>query len=323
MWGNSLGWTISAALVVLCGAWLYIIANASKQTPPTDFSRDERNFAALALPAPPSEAFPPAKTGIDATSLYRQAIELYLGDRTTYDDFARRGKLDSPDVAKLQAIDLLVEAAPAREVKLFTSTPAEIVSYKRDKIPLDALKTLGQVCIDRLGLLNQRAGKSDEAMKYYQAGIALGWNLAIERLTYEELALGMELIAKSSAGMARLERNGLSAALREFDRQRIDYQRDHLDPTLRITRAFDAKIVGERTGDVFELAKRSQERMWRVEAILALGRVRHFAGEGGTRANQASADVIVRDLAVNDPDPIIRTAAAAARDLTIEEHRMQ
>ena len=323
MWGNRLGWTISGALVVLCGAWLYIIANASKQTPPTDFSSDERNFAALALPAPPSDAFPPAKTDIDAVGLYRQAIELYLAERTTYDDFARRGKLDSPDVAKVKAIELFVEAAPAREVKLFTSTSGQIINYAREKPPLEALKVLGQICIDRLGLLNQRTGKSDEAMKYYQAGMALGWNLASERLTYEELALGMELIAKSSAGMARLERNGLSAALRDFDRQRIDFQRERLDPVLRITRAFDAKIVGQRTGDVFELAKRAQEHMWRVEAILALGRVRFFAGEGGTRANQASADVLVRDLAVIDPDPIIRTAASAARDLTIEEHRMQ
>ena len=35
----------------------------------------------------------------------------------------------------------------------------------KPKPALDALKTLGQVCIDRLGLLNQRAGKSDEALK--------------------------------------------------------------------------------------------------------------------------------------------------------------
>ena len=33
-------------------------------------------------------------------------------------------------------------------------------------------------------------------------------------------------------------------------------------------------VVGKYAGDEFELAKRSQERMWRVEAILALGRLR-------------------------------------------------
>ena len=105
--------------------------------------------------------------------------------------------------------------------------------------------------------------------------------------------------------------------------QRLAYIQENIDPVLHIVRSIDAKVVGEHTGDLFELAKRSRERMWRVEAILALGRVRFFAGEGGTAANQRNAMRILRDLAENDPDPIIRTAATAARDLTVEQYRVQ
>jgi hypothetical protein len=323
MWGNSLGWTISAALVALCAAWLYIIANASAPTAATDFSKDERNFAAIALPTPPPQALPSGAAPSDAAALYRRAIDLVLSDRPTYDNFARLGTLSSSVASKLDAVDLLIQAAPARDVKLFNANPPEIVNYNRDKPPLDALQLLGRVCIDRLGLLNQRANKKEEALKHYQAGFALGWNLATERLTYEELALGLELIAKSSAGMERVDQTDLAAGLREFDRRRIDYVRERIDPIMRITRGIDARIVGASTGDIFQLARRSNERMWRVEAILALGRVRYFAGAGGTRANQANAMKLVRELAATDPDPIIRTAAAAARDLTIEQHRMQ
>jgi hypothetical protein len=50
--------------------------------------------------------------------------------------------------------------------------------------------------------------------------------------------------------------------------------------------------------------------------------VRFFAGEGGTSGNQRAANAVLNELA-KDSDPIIRTAAESARDLTVEEHRMQ
>jgi hypothetical protein len=323
MWGNSLGWTISAALVALCAGWLYIIAHASSPTAPTDFSRDERNFAGLALPTPPPGALPTGQAAPDAAALYRRAIELFLADRATYDNFAKIGKLDSASAKQLEAIDLLIQAAPARDVKVFVNRPSEIITYAREKPALDALQLLGRICVDRLGLLNQRAGNTDEAMKHYQAALALGWNLANERLTYDELALGLELIAKASTGMSSIAPADIAGGLRDFNQRRVTFMRDRIEPVVRITRAIDANIVGQRSGDIFQLAKRSQERMWRVEAILALGRVRFFAGAGGTRANVTNATALVRELATNDPDPVIRAAASAARDLTMEQHRMQ
>ena len=95
-----------------------------------------------------------------------------------------------------------------------------------------------------------------------------------------------------------------------------------LESTLRVVQAFDAKTVGTHTGDLFELAKRSKERMWRVEALMALGRVRYFAGTGGTAANQRVAMALLREIAEEDEDYVVRTAAGAARNLTVEEHRM-
>jgi hypothetical protein len=137
----------------------------------------------------------------------------------------------------------------------------------------------------------------------------------------------MELVAKSSAAIASLqEKNGNATAAaqwRAFDAGRVEMMKTRIDPVLKVVRSIDPKVVGQQTGDVFELAKRCRERMWRVEAILALGRVRYMAGQGGTAGNQRNATQLLNKLANTDPDPIIQTAASQARDLTIEQYRMQ
>jgi hypothetical protein len=262
----------------------------------------------------------------DAGPMYRSAIDLYLQDRATYSNFAALGKLDSPLAAKLPAMEPIVEASNYASMNLFAARPLEIINYGSNKPALEALETLGRVCVDRLALLNQRAGKRDEALKYYRGGFMLGLHLCQERVCYAEFALGMQLLGKTAPMLAKLSDDTgnpvAAAAYRDFDAQRIAFAKS-LEPTLRIVQALDAKTVGAHTGDVFELAKRSQERMWRVEALMALGRVRYFAGAGGTAANQRAAMALLREVAEHDEDYVVRTAAGAARNLTVEEHRMQ
>lgn len=326
MWGNSLGWLISACLAVALGGWLWMVATGSSPTPATAFGTNPQTLAALALPALPEAALGP-REHCDAGPLYRRAIAGYEADRTIYEDFSRLGKLTSKDVPRLQAIEWLVEASKCDDMKLFATSPGELVTYARTKKPLEALEVLSRVCVDRLGLLNQKAGKPDEAMKYFRAGVALGNHLCNERITYAELQLGMEILSKSVAAMASAaQQNGdadLAKALLDYSMKRQAYVTQSIDPILRVVRTIDPKIVGKQTGDVFEIAQHSKERMWRVEAIFAAGRVRYFAGEGGTAGNQRFANEMLRKMAEEDSDPVIRLAAEKARDLTVEEHRMQ
>jgi hypothetical protein len=51
--------------------------------------------------------------------------------------------------------------------------------------------------------------------------------------------------------------------------------------------------------------------------------VRFFTGTSRSAADQRAATAAVERIAASDPDPIIRTAAEAARDLTAEQYRMQ
>ena len=55
----------------------------------------------------------------------------------------------------------------------------------------------------------------------------------------------------------------------------------------------------------------------RIEAILKLGRYGWNAARPG---DQKAADAYVKAMA-DDPDPVIRTAATAARDLTLLQYR--
>jgi hypothetical protein len=324
MWGNSLGWTISAILVLLVGGWVYLIERGSSLTPATGFSANEANFQALRLPELPQSILP--QSGADAGPMYRSAMEMYFQDRATYSNFAALGTLDSPLARKLPAMEPLIEASNYAAMTLFTDKPSEIINYSLNKPSLEALETLGKVCVDRLALLHQRAGNQEEAIKYYRAGFMLGLHLCQERVCYAEFALGLQLLGKTSPMLAKLsDETGnpvAAAAYRDFDAKRIAFAQS-LEPTLRILQAVDAKTVGTHTGDLFELARRSKERMWRVEALLALGRVRYFAGAGGTAANQRAAMALLREVAEEDEDYVVRTSAGAARNLTLEEHRMQ
>jgi hypothetical protein len=328
MWGNSLGWAVSMVIVALTATIVYVVSASTRPARPTDFSDDPAHFAAIVLPALPAGALPaPMEQDSDAGELYRLAIGRFEQERILYERFAASGTLASPDAEKLQAIDLLLQAASRPKMNLFAARPRDVVNYDHEHPPIEALRTLGKVCVDRLGLLNQKAGHADEAIRFYQAGFALGHHLARERVCYAELELGMELLSKTVPQLASVAesqgRTGDAAALRAFDAQRLALSRDRIDPVLRIVRTIDPNVVGRHAGDQFELARRSQERMWRVEAVLALGRLRYFVGTDGTAGTQRAAERMVRRLASEEADPVVRTAAEAARDLAAEQHRMQ
>ncbi|MEO6437414.1 MAG: hypothetical protein ABIP55_16845 [Tepidisphaeraceae bacterium] len=328
MWGNRRGWTISAAIALVAGGLLALLVRAPGLSRATMFSADPRNFQTLMMPEVPDASFSAKpRAADDASALYHEAIELYLADRALYDDFAALGTLDSPRVKRLKAIDKLVEASGSATAVIFADRPQQVVNYDPDRPPIDALRSLGRVLVDRLALLNQRSGRAGEATKYAEAAFTLGQHLCRERVCWAELEVGLELLGTSTAILIRLaESSGdadRAAALKAFDQRRLEFVKERIKPTLRIVRSIDPKVVGVHAGDVFELARRSQERMWRVEAILGLGRLRFFAGQSATVSDQREATRAVTEMAESETDPIIRAAAAAARDLTVEKHRMQ
>ena len=319
MWGNALGWVISLVIVVATvGGIVLFQRHLANLTPPTDFGRDPATLAALELPTEPAALLPP-RDACDAGPIYRQAVEVVLGNLDEYETFATRAS-DSDEAKGLQAIELLSAASDCSQMTLFTRAPHEVVNYGK-KPELTAIKLAGKCC-NRLATLLAREKRHDEAIKHYKAAFALGARLYEERLVLDELLTGLELMSESASGIAAAARDAgdapQSEAFAAFAARCAQYRRTRVEPMWHAIGSIDAGVIARHTGDVFHVARRSTERMWRVEAILKLGRLRYNAARV---ADQQAAGRVLQRLS-DDPDPIIRDAAKSARELTIQDYRM-
>jgi hypothetical protein len=310
MWGNALGWIISLLIVVATATGLlFFQRHLADLTPTTELARDKAMLAPVALPVAPDVVVPP-RDACDAGPIYRQAIERVLADRDAYERFATEGR-DSQEASALAALELLPRAAACSQMRLFSSTPAEVVHYG-PKPELQAIRLAG-LCAIRLGLLLTREVKPDEAMEWYRAAFALGARLYEERLVLDELMAGLELM--SAAARAMGDKN---AQAQTFLNGYQEYDRARLQPLRRAIGSIDPGVIATHSGDVFHIARSAKDRMWRVEAILKLGRMRYNAAR---LADQQAATRALEELS-DDADPVIRAAANAARNLTVQEYRM-
>ena len=87
-------------------------------------------------------------------------------------------------------------------------------------------------------------------------------------------------------------------------------------------RTMDGRVVAANAGNMIRWAKDPAiDRVWRVESILALGRMRYSVGTGGTLGDQKQAARTLQMLQ-NDPDPLAQLAARRALELTVEQYRL-
>ena len=310
MWGNALGWTISLLIVVATAAGLvFFERHLANLTPTTDLVRDPAALAPIELPVAPTSVLPPSDS-CDAGPIYRQAIEEVLAHLDDYERFAAHGRT-SDEAKRLSAIELLTTASGCSQMSLFTRAPAEVIDYG-PKPELQAIRLAGR-CANRLGMLYARENRPDEAAKFHDAAFALGARLYEERLVLDELLAGLELMSESARAMAprREASRSFVTAYQQYDRTRIQ-------PLRRAIGSIDPGVIEQHSGDVFHVARHAKERMWRVEAILKLGRMRYNAARV---ADQQGANRLLERLG-DDPDPVIRAAAHAAKNLSIERYRM-
>jgi hypothetical protein len=316
MWGNALGWTISAAIVALTAAGIvWLERNLSDLTPPTEFSNHSSNLNPLEMPVPVHELIPDAGPA-DAADLYRQAIAEYERDSDRYDRFIVTGR-SSADASDLAAVEMIIRATGSSRINLFAPMPREIVKFG-DKPQLNAIRAVGKSA-NRAGALLSYEKNTESAIRHHRAAFALGARLLDERLILDELLAGLEMMSEASAGIAAAGGQSETANLfTEYRTSAIAYQEARIKPAQRVITSIDPGVIATHSGDVFHAARHAPERMWRVEAILKLGRLRFSAAR---LADQRGADRVLAELA-DDPDPVVRAAVDAARSLTLEEYRM-
>ena len=321
MWGNRLGWAISFVITVaVVGALTYYARAASAVSAPTPFAADAADNA-VTIPVPAQTVFGAKPEDCDAAQAYSEAIALYRKEPGTYDDVAA-GISRASDASRLPAIRRLIEAKDCGQMTLFVAEPHRVVRY--GEVPeIEALRNVGRAAV-RVGLMQQQAGRNADAVQCYLAAFALGAKLYDERLTYRELLVGNELMGEGGVAFSRLSFNtgetARSESAQKFEAARRTTYTSNVLPVAQKLISVDARVVSQHAGDVFYLAERAGDRMWRVEAILALGRMRFFVGEARRLGDQRGATRQLKQL-VNDKDPVIRAAAKAALDLTREQMR--
>jgi hypothetical protein len=321
MWGNTRGWIISAAIAVvmlgLMGLLQWSGTAPSSMTPA--FAADAKNLAPLELDPSPETVLAMTDEG-DVAEKYQEAIGLY--DPKIYD------RVSPLSLDEMPALEPIVEVTRYRQMRLFSreKRAPEVINFQREKTTIEILRKLGEACATKALMLKAKDDK-DGARRYAEAAFALGAKMYRERVVYEELDAGFALMGAGAQVLATLAKEEgdtpRAAACMAVDEARKKLMVSRINDLHKITKTIDGTISATRAGDVFALAERSQERLWRIEACFQLARIHRFVGDNGRGADQRYAQMLLRRLADNDSDPLVKLAATKARDITDVEYNTQ
>lgn len=328
MYGNKEGWVMSVAIIAVVGLmlWKFELLAAPSIAKPSGQFKNLRE--PIALPVKPEEVLAGVITeDRDAGDLYWQAIKLYQESPETYDK--TRPKY-TDRLGELKAIDLLVQATSARNANIFLRKPELLVNYKYPWPEMDALYKLGIVA-NSIAFSFQAQGDEVQTKRYAHAAFSLGAKMFNERLTHGELDAGIKLMQASGDTLKTLAKKQNNKAEQDkweqFGQATKGYYEAKILKLYQVVMSAGMVHIGANAGDVFELAQHNEDRMWKVEALLKVGRYRFNAARKG---DQVGAERMLSDDPTKygyqdwtkSPDPAVRAAALAAKQMTVEEYRM-
>lgn len=318
MFGNLLGWIIAGVIAAAFGAGVFFMAGLIGRTEATAWAREKQNTEKIQFKTPASQVFAMEQDG-DAGDLYREAIADYQDNTTLYESAMQEG-----DVGKLKSlpgVQKLLAARAMRTATIFAKDPKASIQIQEFRPPnLDALLKVSDataLCASRLALTDQKA-----ATDYANAVFSLGYKLFEERVRFMEAESGIGQMGTALAVLKSMamEKNDTILADRfgKFDDERREVYEKRLVPMWKVIVSPDTRQTSVHAGDMFYFAGPEQkEKMWRVESILKMGRMR-FNLEG--KADQIALDPELTRLS-KDKDPVIAAAAQQAIDLTVEGYR--
>jgi hypothetical protein len=322
MFGNRLGWGFSL-VIVICAGWLgFAIWQAGQISPPTGWAT--ATVRPIEIPRNADSVVPEMNDPRDAGELYRAAIDDEQANIAAYAALESTDILDPAAVAARPGLAKLRDATRCSKMTLFRANPQEILNYDPDKLPLEAIAHLAKTA-ERIAALSMEKNDETSAGWWYASVFSLGLKLYEERVCYAELTIGEELMGIGTVGLQHLaQHQKLSAiiqSLGQFDTDRLADFDAHITPVWAVVGTIDAPTMALHAGDIVLLARdHGVDSLWRVEATLQLGRLKYG---GGRRADQLAANRILSEMADDSTeDAAVRCAAAAGRDLTIEQYRM-
>jgi hypothetical protein len=327
MFGNAIGWLISAVIAALAGVLGYQIVLDSQPTAPTPWVK---TVTTLNLDDVAKAALEPmTDMKDDAGQLYRDAAKDYDNHRTEYEQLQATRDFDDETEAvirQLKGFDMIVQAGQCPTMDLFASKPEEIVGFNTEVAVLSKLQLLSSAMENVINLAKLPDVKRyDVARKFANALAAMGYHLYKERVAYVELSAGEDFLGAGSDSLlsiAKAEHSaGKMAVQQQLQDRRLAEFKDQVMPVFAVISGQGDEDISAHAGDMFLLATTpSTDRVWRVEAIRKLGRLQFNSPK--SLADQLKAKKILIQLA-SDKDPIIRTAAIKARDMTSSDNQSQ
>jgi hypothetical protein len=330
MFGNRLGWGISAVLTLGVLALVWQLARLNAVSPLSkgvvsrtgnvalNLATSPQKLEPLALPFNPQSILPTMTDSASAAPIYAEAIVHYKADPEAY----RSPALKDEKVQK--GFDALLRARNCRPSTVFAGRLDKVIGYKVDMAdPLEDVEALFEVGKAAFSAaLRAPADQSADAVALAEAVFSLGVKLFEERLRFREMDAGSELVGDGAYVIGKLDPSRAAAVAPILPGMK-QVMGERAIPVWTVISSIDPDVVGRTGGDIFYLAKHSKERLWRIEATLKLGRLKHDQGEAGRGADGRAAVLAVKRMA-NDAalEPAVRIAAQRANDLTVEQHRM-
>jgi hypothetical protein len=322
MFGNLKGWLISSVIVAL--VVVVFVSTGILKVPPVSRPSGKIDFSEkITLPVDPQPFLTTATKDRDASEVYRLSINEYENNEKLYgpDGTYARSATALAD-ADPKGVQLIVEAAESKGSDLFASRPDQLVHYNSTWPDLSSLTRMAEHTVNA-GDVYRAKKDLEKAERYIRAGFTLGYRLYNERVAWQELNDGMNLMINASYRLSKLyqakDEKEKAQACTRFSDELKNYKTEKIfKPIVRAVTSINTREIGDRGGDFFYLAKESPERVWRVEALLALGRMKYNTSN---RGDQVAARREVKKY-LNDPDPAVRLAAKLADELTVERYRM-
>jgi hypothetical protein len=324
MWGNTTGWIIAAVIGLGMGSLLLMVALPPTPTPPTNNPAFAVANKAIQLPVPADTVVADGTNNSDAGDLYRKAISDFASTKKVYDVY--RSDVNKNKGMVLPAIDDILKARDFKQCTLFRKDPSVLVNYENNHPTLETLRDAGLTCV-AVGILNAehlKPPKPDQAIKLWEAAFILGERMYDERVSWDELVKGHELMQASGGKLLAFytakKDTTRANTIKNFIDEEDAYART-LTKAFEYIGAVDETYAGPYAGDVFKVATNpSADPMFRVEALKHVG---HYRYNAKTMGDQRLVRKVLGKLA-NEPNlpASVKEAVKAAQDLTIEQHNM-
>jgi len=328
MFGNRIGWLLSCVIVLFTGGLMYYLYTVGQPSGPTELGKNAAKYT-MQLPVPPVSVADFMKDATDSSATYREAIEEYLQNRDTYDPFLEKTEVFAPyfprydertktttpprkEPPTFKLVTLVLAGRTSNKALVLTPDLKDVIDAKNLEHPrVKALRAAGNVTL-KVGQIYKAREDLAKAQEHYEAAFSLGVKMYDERLVYFEVDAAMGLMGGAATMLQRLatERKDATraAAWKEFDVARQQYAGKDID----LVRKGVRNLNNAHAGDMLALATSAGDRMWKVEALLALARVKFTAADMG---DQRGARRLLERLAKDATDPAIKEAAREGADL--------